>query len=46
MIAIECPLCLGQAATDESLSALTCEDCGVTVDATPDHSTPPSAIAA
>jgi hypothetical protein len=46
MIVIECPLCLGPAATDESLSALTCEDCDVTVDATPEHSALPSAIAA
>jgi hypothetical protein len=36
MITIDCPLCAGEATTDETLSALTCDGCGVTVDVAPD----------
>ena len=32
MITIECPLCAGEATTDETLSDMTCAGCGVTVD--------------
>lgn len=36
MITIDCPLCAGEATTDESLSDTTCAGCGVTVDIAPD----------
>jgi hypothetical protein len=36
MITIECPLCAGEASTDEALSAATCDGCGVSVDIAPD----------
>jgi Pyruvate/2-oxoacid:ferredoxin oxidoreductase delta subunit len=36
MIIIECPLCAGEATTDEGLSAVTCNGCGVTVEVAPD----------
>ena len=29
MITIDCPLCAGQAATDEALTVVTCDDCGI-----------------
>jgi hypothetical protein len=32
MITIECPLCAGQAATDEALTLVTCDDCGISAD--------------
>jgi hypothetical protein len=32
MINIDCPLCAGQAATDEALTLVTCDDCGVSVE--------------
>jgi hypothetical protein len=28
MITIDCPLCAGQAAADEALTLVTCDDCG------------------
>jgi len=36
MITVDCPLCAGEATTDETLSHLTCDGCGVTVDVAPD----------
>jgi hypothetical protein len=36
MITIDCPLCAGEAATDETLSTVTCDGCGVTVEVAPD----------
>jgi Pyruvate/2-oxoacid:ferredoxin oxidoreductase delta subunit len=36
MITIECPLCAGEATTDETLSAVSCDGCGVTVEVAPD----------
>ena len=36
MITIDCPFCAGEATTDETLSDMTCADCGVTVDIAPD----------
>ena len=35
MITIDCPLCAGEATTDESLAAVTCDGCGITVDIAP-----------
>ena len=32
MITIDCPLCAGQAATDEALTLVTCDDCGVSAE--------------
>ena len=40
MITIDCPLCAGQAATDAALSAVTCADCGITVDIAADPAAP------
>jgi hypothetical protein len=36
MIAIDCPLCAGEATTDDTLSTVTCDGCGVTVEVAPD----------
>lgn len=36
MITIDCPLCDGDATTDEALSAIACDGCGVTVDVAAD----------
>jgi ribosomal protein S27E len=36
MITIECPLCAGEATTDEALSAVSCDRCGVTLEVAPD----------
>lgn len=40
MITIDCPLCAGQAATDEALTLVTCDDCGISAEigADPAHS--------
>ena len=32
MITIDCPLCAGQAATDEALTHVTCDDCGISAE--------------
>jgi hypothetical protein len=32
MITIDCPLCAGQAATDEALTLVTCDDCGISAE--------------
>jgi ribosomal protein S27E len=29
MITIDCPLCAGEATTDEALTLVTCEGCGI-----------------
>ena len=36
MITIDCPLCAGEATTDEALSAVTCDGCGVSIDVAPE----------
>jgi hypothetical protein len=36
MITIDCPLCGSEATTDEALSTVTCEGCGVSVQVAPD----------
>ena len=36
MITIDCPLCAGQAATDEALRLVTCDDCGISAEIAPD----------
>ena len=36
MITIDCPLCAGQATTDEMLTLVTCEGCGVAAEIAPD----------
>jgi hypothetical protein len=45
MISIDCPLCAGQATTDETLSEMTCDGCGVTVDVAPDLAAALDAVA-
>ena len=37
MITIDCPFCAGEATTDETLSAVTCDGCGAHVDVAPDQ---------
>jgi hypothetical protein len=36
MITIDCPLCAGPLTTDEALTAVTCDECGVTAEIAPD----------
>ena len=36
MITIDCPLCAGEATTDNTLSTVTCDGCGVTIEVAPD----------
>jgi ribosomal protein L37AE/L43A len=36
MITIDCPLCAGEAVTDEALTVMTCEGCGVSAAIAPD----------
>ena len=36
MLTIDCPLCAGQATTDDALSLVACDGCGVTVEVAPD----------
>ncbi len=36
MIAIDCPFCAGQATTDEALTLLACDGCGIAVEIAPD----------
>ena len=38
MFTIDCPLCAGQATTDEAPTVVTCDGCGVTVEVAPDPS--------
>lgn len=36
MLTIDCPLCAGEAATNEALTLVACDGCGVTVEVAPD----------
>ncbi len=36
MLTIDCPLCAGEATTDEALTLVACDGCGVTVEVAPD----------
>jgi hypothetical protein len=45
MITIDCPLCDGDATTDDHLTAVTCDACGVTVDVAADAVTELAAVA-
>ncbi len=36
MITIDCPLCAGEASTDEALAVLSCDGCGVVTEIAPD----------
>ena len=36
MISIDCPICTGEAQLESRLDAMTCEDCGVSVEIAPD----------
>ena len=36
MISIDCPLCAGQAATDEGLTFVACDGCGFSEEIAPD----------
>jgi hypothetical protein len=36
MITIDCPLCHGTATTDETLTSVSCDGCGVSVDVAAD----------
>ena len=36
MITIDCPLCAGEASTDEALTLVTCEGCGIATEVSPD----------
>ena len=38
MFTIDCPLCAGQATTDEALTVVACDGCGATVEIAPDPS--------
>lgn len=36
MITIDCPFCAGDATSDDGLTVVACEGCGVTVEIAPD----------
>jgi hypothetical protein len=36
MITIDCPFCDGEATTDERLTTVVCDGCGIATDVTPD----------
>ena len=36
MITIDCPLCAGEASTDEALTTVTCDGCGISEAIAPD----------
>ena len=36
MITIDCPLCAGQATTDDALTLVTCDGCGISAQIAPD----------
>jgi ribosomal protein S27E len=36
MLTIDCPLCAGEAVTDEALTLVTCDGCGIAVEVAPD----------
>ena len=38
MITIDCPLCAGEATTDDALVVLSCDGCGVVTEIAPDPS--------
>ena len=40
MITIDCPLCAGEATTDDELMNVTCDGCGVTVEIAPEIGRP------
>ena len=37
MITIDCPFCAGEAHTDDGLTTVACEGCGVSVEVAADH---------
>jgi hypothetical protein len=39
MITIDCPLCEGEARTDDGLTAVACDGCGVSVEVAADRQT-------
>jgi hypothetical protein len=39
MISIDCPICAGEASTDDDLTVMTCDGCGVAVEVAPDATT-------
>lgn len=46
MLSIPCPLCADTATTDDGLTVVTCETCGVAVEVAPDPDVPGLPIAA
>ena len=36
MITIDCPLCAGDASTDDAMTVMTCEACGISAAIAPD----------
>jgi hypothetical protein len=45
MITIDCPLCAGEATTDEDLKVLACDGCGISAAIAPDPSAALDAVA-
>jgi len=45
MITIDCPLCAGEATTDQALTLLTCESCGIAAEIAPDPAVALEAVA-
>ena len=45
MITIDCPFCEGEARTDDDLTVVACDGCGVGVEVAADHGTPLAAAA-
>jgi len=45
MITIDCPLCAGEATTDQALTLLTCEGCGIATEIAPDPAVALEAVA-
>ena len=45
MITIECPLCAGEAITDEALTLVTCDGCGIAAEIASDRSVALEAVA-
>ena len=45
MITIDCPFCEGEARTDDGLTAVACDGCGVSVEVAADHAMPLEAAA-
>jgi hypothetical protein len=46
MTTIDCPWCTGPLSTDEAITAVSCADCGVTVEVAPDPIAVPFDLAA